>query len=130
MGQNYYCPMSVLLCNVLKPYFEDSFLCEDDYEQTYYMWEQLFSLLFVFYDCDIFAANRKLYYPIGFFLRKRVEYDMFEGCEYREFFRSADTMQDNWEPILQGLFDGKYEKYKTCKDNAEIFYKDCFALYL
>lgn len=129
MGQNYYCPMSALLCNVLKPYFEDSFLCEDDYEETYYMWEQLFSLLFAFYGCDIFAANRE-FYPIGFFLRQRVEYDMFEGCEYREFFRSADTMQDNWEPILQGLFDGKYEKYKTCKDKAEKFYKDYCALYL
>lgn len=58
-----------------------------------------------------------------------MEYNRYDGCVYKDFFESAETMKDNWEPVSQGLFDGKYDNYKTCRDSAEKYYQDSRGYY-
>lgn len=122
MGKNYLYPASMLKLNVLKPYFIDRFLDEDNYEQTYFIWEQLFSLMYAYYECDPFKDGRETFYPLCYFIKKRINYKLIEGCEYNDFFNLADKLQDQWEPIAQGLFNGKYSEYKSCKDKADEYY--------
>ena len=129
MGQNYYVPSSMLKISTLKEYFADKFLSEDDYEQTYYIWEQLFSLMYDYYKCDQFANLQEHCFPVGNFLHKRIYYRRYVDCEYNSFFAAVDNEKDQWQPIAQGLFSGKYSEYKICQDNAEKYYKECAAIW-
>jgi hypothetical protein len=41
---------------------------------------------------------------------------------YTIFFNEAKKQKDNWEPIKQGLFNGKYEIFEEAYNRAELFY--------
>lgn len=129
MSQNFYVPFSMLKINTLRDYFADIFLTPEEYEQTYNIWEQLFSLLYEYYNCDQFANLRDEYFPIGNFLRSRVQYSRYPDCEYNTFFAQADYEKDQWAPIAQGLFSGKYDDYKDCLDKANEYYKQCHSVW-
>lgn len=129
MGQTYYVPFSMLKINTLREYFSEVFLVDEEYEQTYYIWEQMFSLLYNFYGCDNIAGLREDYFPIGNFIRSRAHYSRFPDCEYNTFFAMAETEQDQWAPIAQGLFAKKYSNYKECLDKANEFYRGCHSVW-
>ena len=40
---------------------------------------------------------------------------------YSTFFAQAESQKNNWEPIKQGMFDGKYEVYKKLKTEVDDF---------
>ena len=93
-----------------------------EYESTFYIWEHLKSLAYVYHECyyDAFHA------PLGNFLPKRTEYrnrsEDGERVPYIQFFEEADRLKDDWEPIKQGMFGGSYDEYKRTYDQAEEYY--------
>lgn len=123
MNKRLYFPFSILNINTLRGYFENSFLTDDEYSQYYYIWEQLYSFMYGYYSCDRYA---ELYgenkFPLGNFLRVRQDLSRILNSDYLTFFASADNEKDQWGPIVQGLFSGKYSDYKECKEKAEEYY--------
>ena len=93
-----------------------------EYESTFYIWEHLKSLAYVYHECyyDAFHA------PLGNFLPKRTEYrnrsEDGERVPYIQFFEEADRLKDDWEPIKQGMFGGSYDEYKRTCAHAEEYY--------
>lgn len=41
------------------------------------------------------------------------------------FFDNADLQKQDWSPIRQGMFGGKYENYTNIKNAANEFYNRC-----
>ena len=64
------------------------------------------------------------YFPTGNFLRAAITYQIRELGEnaYCRFFDEADELQDEWQPLKQGMFGGSYQEYKRLYDNAQKYY--------
>ena len=120
------CPsMSIILkkdlvlcvsCNITQRMYDDEF------RNGFAIWERMFSMMYVYYksapipDYEIF--------PVGLFLGERVlRNSMIGGDAYSQFFMSATTDKDDWEPLKQGLFDRSYAKYQEIYNQAEEYYK-------
>jgi len=121
IGSNYYYPISIFLLQKLKLYLKDYFVTDSEYENTFYIWEHLKSLVYGYKECFLTV----FYVPTGNFLRKRWNYEVrHNGQEpYSLFFKEADLLKNNWEPIKQGMFGGSYDEYKKIYDKAEEYYK-------
>lgn len=119
---NHYYPWSFILIGKLRSHFKGCFTVDSEYENIFYVWEHLKSLIYGYNQCYIL---REFNVPMGQFLRSRNEYKTrYNGEEpYTVFFENADKMKDEWEPIKQGMFGGRYEEYKKVSDQAEEFYK-------
>lgn len=113
-------PYSQLVLSAIKPVFSD--ICFDDNEFTniYYIWEHFSSLLCRYYKCCSFKLD---WNPIGGFIRKRVSLIRNEDDIYTSFFKDADVYKDEWEPLKQGLFNGRYSAYKQTYNESEEYYK-------
>jgi hypothetical protein len=121
-GINYIYPRSVILLERLRSQFKECFTVDSEYENPFYIWEHLESLLFGYNHCYILDH---FYVPTGQFIRKKVEYKMRNNGEepYSIFFDKADKLKDEWEPIKQGMFGGNYDEYKKIFNQAEEYYK-------
>lgn len=121
-GLNYIYPWSFILLERLRPHFRGCFTIDSEYENTFYIWEHLESLVFGYNQCYILDH---FYVPTGQFLRSRINYKMRHGSEepYCVFFGGADKLKGEWEPIKQGMFGGSYDEYKKIFDQADEFYK-------
>ncbi|MPM68687.1 hypothetical protein SDC9_115621 [bioreactor metagenome] len=121
-GTTYYYPWSFILIEKLRSHFRDYFTVNSEYENTFYIWEHLESLVFGYNQCYILD---RFYVPTGQFLRSRVDYKMRQNGEepYCLFFDNADKLKNEWEPIKQGMFGGNYDEYKKIFEQAEEFYK-------
>lgn len=119
IGQRYYYPMSIFLLEELRPLFKDYFVVNSEYENTFYIWERLKSLVYGYNKCYIVEFS----IPLGEYIRQEVEYKIRKmGKEpYTIFWESADSLKQEWLPIKQGMFGGRYENYKEIKDNADSF---------
>lgn len=122
IGKQYHYPWSFILLERLRSHFKECFIVDSEYENTFYIWEHLKSLVFGYNQCYIL---REFYVPTGQFLRSRVDYKIRQNGEepYCVFFDSADKLKGEWKPIKQGMFGGSYDEYKKIFDQAEEFYK-------
>lgn len=123
MGANYYYPFSFFFLKQLDSIFKDYFITDSEYENVFYMWEHLRSLLYGYNKCYLVEFS----VPMGNFFRQRMEYKMrSKGQEpYTLFFEEADKLKNNWEPIKQGMFGGSYDNYKQTYDQVEAYYQQC-----
>ena len=122
MEAGWYYPYSELISRTLMPFFEDYCLNDDEFRSEFAIWERLFSMMYVYYRCSVFPDIEA--FPTGLFLGERIIRDaMIGGDSYSQFFTSADTDKEDWEPIKQGLFDSSYKKYKEINNKAEEYYK-------
>lgn len=121
MGTNYYYPFSLFFLGQLEPVFKDYFITKSEYENVFYMWEHLKSLIYGYNKCYLIEFS----VPMGSFLYKRNEYKMRkkESEPYTLFFEEADKLKNNWEPIKQGMFGGSYDNYKQIHEQAEAYYQ-------
>ena len=121
IGQRYYYPISFFLLNELRPLFEDFFVVNSEYENTFYIWERMKSLIYGYNKCSIL---REFDVPLGQFVRSEKEYELRGmGKEpYTIFWKSADSLKNEWPPIKQGMFGGRYENYKAINEQAIDFY--------
>ncbi|WP_302592563.1 SIR2 family protein [uncultured Bacteroides sp.] len=122
--QNYYFPDSLLVYNVLKSHFNKYFISEDLFENTFYIWERLKSLVYGFYEK---GPNGSFWGPCGNFIMKELQYQRnpMKAHPYVAFFDNADIQKQDWSPIRQGMFGGKYENYTKIKNDANGFYNSC-----
>lgn len=97
IAQRYYYPISLFLLNELRPLFEDYFVANSEYENTFYIWERMKSLIYGFNKCYIIEFS----IPLGQFIQSEVEYKVRGiGKEpYTIFWESADSLKNEWSPI-------------------------------
>ncbi|WP_028898426.1 SIR2 family protein [Prevotella sp. HUN102] len=121
MGTTYCYPFSLFFLGQLEPVFKDYFITESEYENVFYIWEHLKSLVYGYNQCSLIEFS----VPMGNFLYKRNEYKMrYKETEpYTLFFEEADKLKNNWEPIKQGMFGGSYDNYKQIYEQAEAYYQ-------
>ena len=112
-------PYSQMVMNAIKNYFGKTFINDNDFKNSFYVWEHLASLLCNYYKCQ---RNMEKWFPIGGFINKRFSLNREEDDFYTNFFRQAIVDKDNWEPIKQGLFGGKYSDYFATYQEGEKFY--------
>ena len=122
MDASWLYPYSELVSRTLQPYFKDYFLNDEEYKNSYAVWEHLFSMMYVYYKSSIFK-DRDIF-PIGLFLGERIIRNSIIGRDsYSNFFAAAAIEKDNWAPLQQGLFDGSYEQYNDLYQRAEAYYQ-------
>lgn len=122
MDASWLYPYSELVSRTLQPYFKEYFLNDDEYKNSYAIWEHLFSMMYVYYKSSILKDNE--IFPIGLFLGERIMRNSFiEGDSYSNFFAAAAIEKDNWTPLQQGLFDGSYAQYDELYQRAETYYQ-------
>jgi len=125
IGVNYIYPSSMFFLGHLRSLFKDCFTADSEYENVFYIWENLKSLLYAYNKCYIIRFT----VPLGAFLDQKMMYrythNTGEPIPYIQFFEEADRLKDDWEPIKQGMFGGSYDTYKQIYDQAEKFYLDC-----
>lgn len=121
MGTTYCYPFSLFFLGQLEPVFKDYFITESEYENVFYIWEHLKSLVYGYNQCSLIEFS----VPMGNFLYKRNEYKMrYKETEpYTLFFEEADKLKNNWKPIKQGMFGGSYDNYKQIYEQAEAYYQ-------
>lgn len=121
MGTNYYYPFSIFFLWQLEPIFKDYFITKSEYENVFYMWEHLKSLMYGYNKCYLIEFS----VPMGNFFHQGIEYKMRkkEPEPYTLFFEEADKLKNNWEPIKQGMFGGSYDNYKQIHEQAEAYYQ-------
>ena len=119
MGTNYYYPFSFFFLGQLEPVFKDYFITQSEYENVFYMWEHLKSLVYGYNKCYLIEFS----VPIGHFLLHRNKDKMgYKEVEpYTLFFEEADKLKNNWEPIKQGMFGGSYGNYKQTYEQVEAY---------
>lgn len=122
LGQNYFYPWSMWIKEVVIPHFKPYFVVETDAEATYYIWEQLKSLVFGFMSGQRHGYQ---YFTTGSFLHYRVGLLRSVGNDelYSLFYGGADKLKDEWPPVKHGMFGGNYLKYQELVKQAEEFYK-------
>lgn len=122
LQQNYYYPRSIFFKDTLYTFFKDVFYAKSEYENYFYIWEQLSSMSYVAHGC---CSMDYEYFPTGHFIRAAAVYRHRELGEntYCRFFDEANELQDEWEPLRQGMFGGSYQEYKRLYDNAQKYYK-------
>lgn len=125
IGVNYIYPSSMFFLGHLRSLFKDCFTADSEYENVFYIWEHMKSLLYAYNKCYIIRFQA----PLGDFLRQRMTYryecSRGEQIPYIQFFEEADRLKDDWEPIKQGMFEGSYASYKQIYDQAEEYYQQC-----
>ncbi len=126
MANNLHCyyPYSKFFLENLKSYFKEYFIAESDYEDVFYIWEHLKSLVYGYNKCSL--VRDQFIVPMGGFCSRRFKYNTTEEEQdpYMSFFRDADNLKDNWKLIKQGMFGGSYDGYKQIHNKADKFYKE------
>lgn len=113
-------PYSQMVMGAIRPIFENVFYDDNEFQNCFYVWEHLASLLCRYYKC---CPHSNAWNPVGGFVRKRVSMLRMEDDFYTNFFKKAEIDKDNWEPLKQGLFDGKYSEYEKTYRESEAFYR-------
>ena len=123
LQQNYYYPRSIVFKDTLKPFFKNVFYAESEFENYFYIWEQILSLSYVAHGC---CWKGREYFPTGDFVRAAsyYRYQEFSKNTYWRFFDEAEKVQDNWKPLKYGMFGSDYQKYKRLYDNAQKYYSN------
>lgn len=119
--QNYYYPFSFFFLNELRPFFKNYFITDSEYESNFYIWERMKSLVYGYNKCNRLTES----FPLGEFIRKECIYKASCGNgeePYTIFWESADSLKNEWPPIKQGMFSGRYENYKAINEQANSYY--------
>lgn len=119
IGGRYYYPYSIFFLEELRPIFKDYFIVDSEYENTFYIWERMKSLIYGYNKCCILEN-----FPFGGFIMRESMYKVrgYEEEPYMIFWKSADSLKNEWAPIKQGMFGGRYENYKAISEKANAYY--------
>lgn len=120
MGSTWIYPFSELLWRKLYPLFKEYTIDMEDFRCIYCAWEHLFSLLYHHYQCGLMHQND---FTTGLFVLKRVEFFRMQDNFYTLFYNAAKERKDQWEPLKQGLFEGKYTVFEQTYNEGEEYYK-------
>lgn len=57
MGESYYYPFSMFFLKELRPILKDYFIVDSEYENTFYIWEHMKSLIYGYNKCYILSES-------------------------------------------------------------------------
>jgi len=117
MKKKYSYPSSMFFLNSLRTVFKDYFVTGSEYENTFDIWERLKSLVFGHNKCN----TTEFEVLIGDFIHKYKGKDQ-KTEPYVLFFKGADELKNDWEPIKQGMFEGNYDNYRSIFKQSEDYY--------
>lgn len=119
IGTSWFYPYTHIIRNNISPYLSAYFLNNNNFESYHTVWEHLFSIMFHYYHCHYFNTD---WFPQGEFIYRRI--DIIRGIDnfYTTFFNTVNTINEEWEPIKQGLFNGNVEDFLHEYNQAEMFY--------
>ena len=120
LGANWLYPYSQLIMTAIRHFFERDFIDDMDFQNSFYAWEHLASLLCGYH--NNYVCSDRDWFPLGGFVNKRISLSRYEADFYTDFFMSANKLKEKWEPIKQGLFAGKYDEFEHIYQEAEKFY--------
>ncbi len=66
---------------------------------------------------------RKVFLLVSFLEENTCIKNMAMMSHMPYFGESADNLKNEWAPIKQGMFGGRYENYKTISEKANAYYK-------
>ena len=118
LGANLSYPLSGFLRKQLVSIFEDTFVVDSEFISVFDIWEHLKALVYAYNKSDSYCLA-----PSGEFLIRKCCYELTENEPYPLFFKEADRLQDDWEPIKQGMFGGSYNNYKQVYEQTMFWYK-------
>ena len=118
LGENFLYPLSGFLRKQLVSFFEDTFVVDSEFISVFDIWEHLKALVYAYNKGDSCC-----FAPSGEFLIRKCRYELIENEPYTLFFKEADRLQDDWEPIKQGMFGGSYNNYKQVYEQTILWYK-------
>jgi hypothetical protein len=112
LHEKYRYPFSSFYMDKINPVCNLFFSSADDFKSTYYIWEHLKALLYGYNKCYMydFHVPTGLFYEIG---------SVYKSHPSVLYFKEAEKLREDWEPIKQGMFDGSYDAYKAVYDQAE-----------
>lgn len=112
LHEKYRYPFSSFYMDKINPVCNLFFSSADDFKSTYYIWEHLKALLYGYNKCYMydFHVPTGLFYEIG---------SVYKSHPSVLYFKEAEKLREDWEPIKQGMFDGSYDAYKAVYDKAE-----------
>lgn len=112
LHEKYRYPFSSFYMDKINPVCNWFFSSADDFKSTYYIWEHLKALLYGYNKCYMydFHVPTGLFYEIG---------SVYKSHPSVLYFKEAEKLREDWEPIKQGMFDGSYDAYKAVYDQAE-----------
>lgn len=125
-GTRYRTPISTILSMQLRPYFEKEIFSESEYISIFCIFEYLLSLNFKHIDGISYDPD---WVPWGEYKWRAVNFMRGNNDLYSTFFAQADIQKNNWEPVKQGMFDGKYEVYRKLKTEVDDFLSKHVHLY-
>ena len=123
-GTRNFTPFNDFLCRTISPLFTDSAVNPIAYESYFDIFEYLLSLYYWIQIKPILDNKRA---PYGSYKWRR-QRENFSDTEtiYKDFFSEAEAMQDNWSPIIQGMFDASFDKYAKIRNEVEEFLKKIY----
>jgi hypothetical protein len=116
MEQDYNFPRSFFIKKQLNSHFKEEFYSDDEFENEFDKWEMMESLMFG-YRKD-YKPFPSFYVPDGDFVNHARE-NFSRQDSFTEFYKSADALKQDWPPVKDGLFGGKYEEYVNILHQAE-----------
>ena len=118
-GTNYKTPLSTILSKHLRDYFQKEIFTDSEFTETFCIFEYLLSLSYRhIVNLTIFDAD---WVPWGEFQWQRGYFMRNNNNLFTSFFDQASQQKNAWEPIKQGMFDGKYELYEEIKKKVDDF---------
>ncbi len=115
LQSNWIYPYSRMIIEGIKPYFNGIFIDDNDFNNCFYIWEHMASLL-----CNYYNYHNGGF-PVGEFVIKSISIYREEDF-YTDFFKQAWEQKAEWAPIKYGLFGGNFENYNQVYTMAKEFY--------
>ena len=109
---NYYTPLSTYLYNILKPFFTNNFYNAKEFDESFLIFEYLLSL-------NYYHIVEKGWIPWGEYAWK-VRWDSSNMHILHNFIKDAQRKQNDWKPLLSGMFNGSFQDF----ENAKVFLDD------
>ncbi len=113
IGERHSTPMSTFLNKKLKPLFINRNFTEKQFEQTFDVFEYFMSLNYLYLVKNNFLVSN--WTPIGQYAWKNSHLSVGSPSLLVSMLTEAEELKDNWEPIKQGMFGGKYENFSSEK---------------
>ncbi len=110
--KNHFVPRSEYLYNYLQPTIDDLLFQGKEYEHIFDEFEVIFSLEFA----NFFEKHyQRIWSPVGRFGWKHKSLGSTDS-PLVNIVSQANKAKDSWEPIVAGMFDGSYKRFKEVAD--------------
>lgn len=123
ISQNYHTPISTYLSQSLKPYFIKNDFTEKEFEDLFDVFEYFLSLNY-FYLVEPKWQNN--WAPWGQYQWRKYYSSRGNTNLLTTFFAESEKYKDDWLPIKDGMFDGKYDNFIIVKSKLDEFLKKIF----